>query len=132
MDNNTEKKRSQLKMPQGTASNRLKKTLMFHLLKKLDENYCFQCGAEITHVDDLTIEHKVPWLDSEDPVEAYFNLNNIAFSHFGCNVGAARKPTKLTGPDDPRATHGGEGYKRGCRCDTCKLHKKKANAKRNR
>lgn len=130
MNKNTQKKYTQLKMPQGTAANRLRKTLMFHLIQKLGENYCFQCGAEILHADDMTIEHKIPWLDSEDPVDLFFNLNNIAFSHFKCNIGAARQPNKLTGLDDPRFNHNEEGYKKGCRCEICKSAKRKRNSKR--
>jgi len=44
--------------------------------------------------DTFSIEHKIPWLDSSDPVGLYFDLNNISFSHHSCNVRAARRPNK--------------------------------------
>ena len=111
MKKNNSKKLEQLGMPIGTASGRLKKNIIFNLLKRLGENFCFQCSAEIESVDELSIEHKIPYLDSQDPRDLFFNLDNIAFSHLKCNCGAARQ----TKPQ----THSTAGYKRGCRCDIC-------------
>lgn len=54
------KKKEQLKIDPGTAFSRLKKTLLFKYIKKAGDNYCFQCGAEIGTVDELSVEHKVP------------------------------------------------------------------------
>ena len=82
-------------MPSETASGRLKKQIMFMLLKKLGINKCWRCSELITDVKDLSIEHKKPWLDSKDPIGLYFDLDNIAFSHIKCNIGAARKPHKI-------------------------------------
>lgn len=133
MSKETDKKAAQLGMPIGTASNRLRKSIIFNLLKKANLNYCFQCGGEIEDIADLSIEHKIPYLDSEDPVGLFFDLDNIAFSHLKCNVDARRIPHKLTGLDDPRMIHGRKGYEvRGCRCDVCKDWKKQKNAKRNK
>jgi len=87
-DKNNRKKAEQLGMPFGTASNRLRKMVLFHLLKKLKENVCFQCGAEIETVDELSIEHKKPWLD--ESVDLFWDLNNIAFSHHQCNCASTR------------------------------------------
>ena len=81
----------QLGMPIGTASARLKKIIMFDLIKKLNQNICFQCGKIIETEENLSIEHKIPYLHSEDPIKLFFDLGNIAFSHLKCNVGAARK-----------------------------------------
>jgi hypothetical protein len=91
MDNSNKKKADQLGMPQGTAAGRLRKSIILNLLKELKKNYCFQCGAEIENERQLSIEHKIPWLDSEDPNKLFFDLGNIAFSHLTCNVGAARQ-----------------------------------------
>lgn len=132
MCKSNDKKVAQLGMPVGTASNRLRKSIIFNFLKKLNENFCFQCGSEITSENELSIEHKVPYLDSEDPIDLFFNLDNIAFSHLTCNVGAARQPRKLTGLDDLRMIHGSiNTYNlRGCRCEKCVEVKKLFNAKR--
>jgi hypothetical protein len=113
MENNNEKKSKQLGMPIGTASNRLRKLIMFDLLKRLNLNVCFQCEEEIKDVENLSIEHKIPWLGSENPTNLFFDLSNIAFSHLSCNVGMARR--------DRNAKHGGHTkYNSGCRCDLCK------------
>ena len=57
---NNAKKTEQLGMPVGTASNRLKKAIMFSLIKKVGLQWCYQCGGEIVEIDNLSIEHKVP------------------------------------------------------------------------
>jgi hypothetical protein len=88
----SQKKAEQLGMPHGTASGKLQKAILFDLLKQLNKNYCFQCSAEIETIRELSIEHKIPYLDSENPVKLFFDLDNIAFSHLNCNSGAARKP----------------------------------------
>lgn len=61
----------------------------FLLLKKLGKDVCFVCGNSLTR-ETFSIEHKVPWLHSQNPLELYFNLDNIAFSHIKCNVSNSR------------------------------------------
>ena len=72
-----EKKKKQLGMNPGTASNRLKKSILFSFAKKLGLNWCYQCGTEIKDIDKFTVEHKVPWLDSDNPKELFFDLENL-------------------------------------------------------
>lgn len=98
-EDTNKKKAEQLGMPLGTASGRLKKNLLFKLIQLQELDICFQCGKKIENVDDLSIEHKVPWLDSDDPVGLFFDLNNISFSHLKCNSGAARITNKIISPD---------------------------------
>jgi hypothetical protein len=86
-----EKKNAQLGMPIGTASNRLRKRIIFSLLRRLGETNCFRCGCPIETFVELSVEHKTPWLDTPDPVAVFFDIENIAFSHLTCNVGEARK-----------------------------------------
>lgn len=109
------KKEKQLGMSYGKASGILRKNILFSLVKKCNMNYCFQCGAEIETERELSIEHKIPYLDSENPVDLFFNLDNIAFSHLSCNVaaGAKKSMSKETHPS-------WEWYKKGCRCKECK------------
>ena len=107
------KKTKQLRMNPSTASNRLKKLLLFDLAKRLKINWCYQCGAEIETARRMTIEHKTPWLDSDDPQKKFFELDNIAFSHASCNYAAARVKE---GAPCPSTT----AYRKGCRCDGCK------------
>lgn len=108
------KKSDQLGLNYSTASSRLKKKILFNLLVRLKENYCFQCSSEIESVDELSIEHKIPWLDNS--VDLFWDLDNIAFSHISCNSGAARNYNK------GRSKHPSiKAYNsRGCRCDECK------------
>lgn len=106
-------KTKQLGMDPSTASNRLKKSLLFEFAKRLDMNWCYQCGAEIENPDDFSVEHKTPWLHSEDPRGLFFDIDNIAFSHKSCNYSAARK---RQGMPCPSLT----AYRKGCRCDDCK------------
>ena len=106
-------KTKQLGIDPGTASNRLKKNLLFEFAKRLDMHWCYQCAAEIKDSDDFSIEHKTPWLHSEDPRGLFFDIDNIAFSHKSCNYKAARK---RQGKPCPSLT----AYRKGCRCDDCK------------
>ena len=114
MKDSNKKKSEQLGMPNGTAAGRLRKAIMFDLIKETGRNICFQCGGTIDCVSDLSIEHKIPWLDSEDPVGLYFDLDNIAFSHLRCNCASSRKVKGMR-------SHGTyAGYTRhGCRCAAC-------------
>lgn len=78
---------------------------------------------KINTVEELSIEHKTPWLNSNNPKELYFDLNNIAFSHLSCNIGARRnKETK-----HPSVY----AYLKGCRCLECtKLNSDKQKKRR--
>jgi len=106
------KKNKQLGRSYGSAVHHLKKAILFSLAKELGRHYCFQCGAEIENIEEFSIEHKIPWLDSINPSGLFFDLENIAFSHLKCNVDKAR-PMKKSHPNT-------QSYKEGCRCDECK------------
>ncbi len=90
MSKSNKKKDDALGMSHGTAANRLRKSILFSLVVRLEENFCHQCGTEILSEADLSIEHKEPWLQAEDPVTSFFDLANIAFSHLSCNAGARK------------------------------------------
>ncbi len=90
----------QLGMPYGTAGQRLRKTILFHLLAKLKENVCFKCGTVIERIDDLSIEHKKPWEGISS--DLFWDLENIAFSHIRCNR-PHRFRTDATPPTPPNA-----------------------------
>lgn len=89
------KKAEQLGMNPSTATGRLTKDVLYHLVCKTGQNKCFHCGEEMSR-DSFSIEHKTPWLDSEDPVKLFFDLENISFSHLSCNSKASRKPPKMS------------------------------------
>ena len=83
------KKRQQLGLPIGTATHRLRKLMFFRLIQKTGDDRCFRCGLPIESVHDLVMDHKVPWLDNS--AELFWDLENIAFSHAGCNSRAVRR-----------------------------------------
>ena len=90
-------------MPFGTASNRLRKMILFSLLAKHNENVCFRCGKVIATVDDLSIEHKKAWLSVDSKL--FWDIDNVAFSHLKCNtpinvkLGEQHGNSKLTEAD---------------------------------
>jgi len=84
MQNSDERKLEILGIPFGTACNRLRRMVMFDLLRRHQENVCFKCGKMILKTEDLTLEHKETWLDGGSSL--FWDLNNIAFSHKQCNL----------------------------------------------
>lgn len=112
------RKTEQLGINPSTAYNRLKKKLMFQMVQLLDMDWCFQCGAQIETEEELSVEHTIPWLDSENPREVFFDTSNILFSHRSCNCSAARRPTFIPCPSS-------SAYGRGCRCDGCRTAQSK-------
>lgn len=89
MNYNIEKQK-RLGMPFGTASAKLRKMIMFDLLKELKRDICFQCNLPILEIEELSIEHKKPYFNSENPIQLFFDLENIAFSHLNCNIKAGK------------------------------------------
>jgi hypothetical protein len=84
-------------MPHGTANAKLKKIILFDLVKKCNLDVCYRCGEKIENIEDLSIEHKIAWQQSENPKEAFFDLDNISFSHLNCNsVARERRVPHLT------------------------------------
>lgn len=83
---NAKKMASQLGMSHGAASSRLRKLLLFDFSKRLGLDVCVRCGVVIENLDEFSIEHVTPWLNSDDPVKLFFDLGNIRFSHLKCNM----------------------------------------------
>lgn len=81
-------KRDTLGMSPSTATSRLRKVLLFNLLKKHEENLCFRCGLAILKEEDLSVDHIKPWQGVSS--ELFWDLENIAFSHLKCNSAVTR------------------------------------------
>ena len=112
MENNNRRKYELLGESHGAASNRLKKMIMFNLIVETGRDKCFQCGEPITSFEELSVEHKEPWMSAEDPRASFFDLDNIAFSHLLCNIAAAQRY---------QVEHGSYwAYRKGCRCSVCR------------
>ncbi len=88
----------------STATARLRKLIMWSLVQETGQDACFRCGEQIENIDDLSIEHKEPWRKADDPKASFFDLDNIAFSHLSCNIGAADRSNQ------PRKTHCLQGH----------------------
>jgi hypothetical protein len=91
-----DKKSLQLGMNPSTASGRLVKDILFSLVVETKKDICYHCKEKINR-EDFSIEHKNPWLDSENPHKLFFDLDNIAFSHLSCNIRASRPSNLPTG-----------------------------------
>ena len=94
----------------GRARVRLAKEVQFMLIQKAGMGTCYRCGQQLTP-QDVSIDHKIGFTNSENPEEMFFDLTNIAFSHLACNM--AHKEVRAV-------KHGTEwAYNKGCRCDIC-------------
>ena len=107
----SEKKSQQLGMSSGKASGILLKDILWDMLVKTNQTLCYHCGEEMSR-STFSVEHKEPWLDSEEPKQLFFSLENISFSHFLCNCLAARRAPQVK-------KHGISRYRAGCRCEVC-------------
>jgi hypothetical protein len=110
--NGNKKKDAQLGMSHGKATGKLRRAILFNYATKCNENICFRCNKIIDNIDNFSVDHKIAWLDSEDPVGLFFDLDNVAFSHIDCN---ARNHRVVKRPRN----HGQSLYKDGCRCEIC-------------
>lgn len=75
-----------LGMSHSTASSRLRKMIMFKLAQELGHDICYRCYEKIETLEEFSVDHKVSWQNSQNPVDLFFDLNNISFSHLGCNI----------------------------------------------
>jgi hypothetical protein len=106
------KKQEQLGMNPSTAQHRLLKDILWDLIVKTNQDTCCKCGCKMTR-ETFSIEHLVPWLDSNNPTERFFDLENIAFSHKSCNYADARKTYAKCGTYARYSGH-------NCRCEPCR------------
>jgi hypothetical protein len=100
------KKQQQLGINPGTAAHRLVKDLLFRFVEK-SGCVCHRCGKPLVR-EDFSIDHKIPWLDSDDPAGMFFDIENIAYSHRTCNYGAARKGNKICSTKEDRLSRNAE------------------------
>lgn len=127
MNKSYRKKSEQLGMPFGTAQGKLRKKVLFHLLKRLNESTCYRCSKEIENISNLSIEHKKHWLDSKNPKELFFDIKNIAFSHLSCNCTSKRLRKKEFIKHGTRSKYNHHN----CKCPKCKkAHKEYRKSRR--
>jgi len=95
--------KKQLGMSVATASGKLRKKLLYELARRCGLLVCFRCGEFISTIEELAIDHKVPWRYSPHAKSLFFDLENVAFSHTICNQEASR--------DGKLVTRSSSGYK---------------------
>jgi hypothetical protein len=98
----------QLGLSTGVARNRLIRFILFDFVQRLFLHLKQVSSPKIEQVEELSIEHKQPWLDI-DPI-LYWDLTNIAFSHLACN-----RPHRKPGGISQRKISP-EGYSWCCGC----------------
>ena len=76
-------KSEKLGMSFSTARARLERDILFDLAMRAGHK-CHRCGGEMTR-ESFSVEHIVPWMQTDDPKKMFFDLDNIAFSHAHCN-----------------------------------------------
>lgn len=69
----------------STANNRLRKIILYNLCKELKLINCYRCNENIESVEEFSKDHLVDWLYSKNPVDLFFDVENIKFSHLKCN-----------------------------------------------
>lgn len=111
-------------MPHGTANGKLRKMLLFYFVKKLNIDICYRCKKRIVKLKDFSVDHKKSWMYADNPIEAFFDIENIAFSHIKCNIGGAKRPTKIYRNAKERKRENGRRY-RAKRKKTLELSKRR-------
>lgn len=91
LESSSKRKSQALGMPYGKAVHRLRKLVLFRVIKQAGLDVCFRCRKRIENADDVSIEHTVSWQTARHPKTIFFDIDRIAFSHLKCNVGAARR-----------------------------------------
>jgi hypothetical protein len=71
----------------SNANYRLARDLLFNFVEK-SGHVCHQCGEPLTR-STFSIEHIEDWMNHENPRDAFFNPDNIGYSHIACNTRAA-------------------------------------------
>ena len=84
-----EKRTLQLGMNPSTAQHRLVKDLLWNFIETTGKNQCCKCNKPMSR-DTFSIEHVIPWMDSENPLELFFDIKNIGYSPLSCNAADSR------------------------------------------
>ena len=108
-----DKKHLRLGMNPSVAAHRLRMDILFSLVQASGHN-CYRCGGTLTR-ETFSIDHKIAWLNSDDPKKNFFDLANIAFSHRVCNYKAGEKvPRKYNTDEERRAAATAQQNRRRC------------------
>lgn len=93
----SERQHQQLGLNTRTASHKLNKMILVSLLYETGRCTCLRCNTPLA-TDNVSIEHVEEWLDASDPVERFFNLDNIEFVCKSCNSIYHRTKSEMEDP----------------------------------
>src|ERR1700681_3132346 len=77
------------------ATRKLRNLVLLNLLVLSGRNSCFRCHELMTENRPPTIDHEEAWRSAEDPISRFFDLENIQFSHLGCNSRASDRTAAI-------------------------------------
>jgi len=69
--------------------NQLTRRVLFRFIQEAGLTSCHRCGLALTQ-SDFSLDHILPWRNSENAEELFWDIDNIAFSHRGCNSAESR------------------------------------------
>lgn len=98
MSNNDKQYLEKLGMKKSTAHSRLDPIVLFKLAQESMIDYCFRClengksieEARIHSHKNLELDHIVDWDGRINAKKLFFDLDNVALSHPGCNSRSSR------------------------------------------
>ena len=129
MNNGNRNKNDVLGMPYGTACNRLRKQVLFSILRRHGENNCYRCKEEILSAEELSLEHFEPWLGN---ASLFWDTANIGFSHLRCNSSAHRVVTTFIAGHVPKNSKFPQAPLGAKWCGQCKHYQQKFEFSKNR
>lgn len=70
---------------------KLRRKVMFYLVKKLGLDICYRCGNKIEEEKELSLDHSEPWMYKSNALEIFMDETKIVFSHKSCNYRSRRQ-----------------------------------------
>lgn len=82
----------------GISKSKARRQLVTRILydyfsDKLGRVFCFRCACSIDKEEEFHLDHIDGYLDSDDPLQKYLDIDNIAASHPYCNIAAGQRLT---------------------------------------
>lgn len=76
----------QLGISSGAARHTLVQSLLLAYATKLGCHICYKCGLPVESINDMSIDHRIPWRNENNAIDLFFDLDNIAITHKPCNT----------------------------------------------
>ena len=92
-----QKYEKQLGMTLGKARNVLYAKMLLHYAKESGNDFCSKCNQPIDLPSEVSLDHIIPWRNSEQATELYFDINNVSLAHKKCNK--VDRPGRISLPE---------------------------------